>query len=285
MEHRTLQREIQLQGVGLHSGERVTVRLCPAPQVGIFFARVDLPTQPLIPADVAHVTTTTHATTLAVGEAGVSTTEHLLASLWVLGVTACRIELDGPEVPILDGSAEPWVRLLREAGTQKLHGVGPRPLYRLREAVWIGDGEVAVLGVPHPSFRLTCAVEYAVPCGERQTCDFEITDESFAHELAPARTFTLESWLEPLRAQGLIRGGSTDNAVVLSQNGPSSEFRFANELARHKALDVIGDLALLFGSDGGILQAHVIAVRAGHGPHRRWMDECLRRGALECVRN
>lgn len=283
MEHRTLQREIQIQGVGLHSGERVTLRLCPAKQVGIVFVRVDLPGQPLIPADVANVTTTTHATTLVLAQASVATTEHLLASLWAMGVTACRIELDSPEVPILDGSAAPWVRLLNEAGTKEMPDAAPRPVYRLREAVWIGEGDVAMLGVPHPSFRLTCAVEYAVPCGGRQTCDFEITPQSFAGELAPARTFTLENWLEPLRAQGLIRGGSTDNAIVLGQSGPSSEFRFANELARHKAMDVIGDLALLFGNNGGVLQAHLIALRAGHGIHRAWMDECLRSGALECL--
>ena len=282
MEHLTLQREVEIHGVGLHSGAPVSVRLCPAERVGIVFARVDLPGRPLIFADVAHVTSTTHATTLAVAEAGVSTTEHLLAALWALGVTACRVELDGPEVPILDGSAAPWVRLVRAAGTQALAGAGPRPIYRLRDEVWVSVGDASVLGVPHPSFRLTCAVEYDVPCGARQTCDFEITPEVFADELAPARTFALDSWLEPLRAQGLIRGGSTDNAIVLSEAGPSSEFRFDNELARHKALDVIGDLALLFGGDGGILQAHVIAVRAGHGPHRRWMDECLRRAALEC---
>lgn len=291
MFHLTVGREATIEGIGLHSGARVKVRLCPATQPGIVFARVDLPGAPEIPADAGHVTATTHATTLAAdaenvgvnasGVASVATTEHLLATLWALGVTACRVELDGPEVPILDGSAAPWVALLREAGTRELPESGSRPVYRLREAVWSGDGEVAVLGVPYPAFRLTCAVEYAVPCGARQACDFEITPQTFADELAPARTFTLESWLEPLRAQGLIRGGSLDNAVVLHQSGPSSAFRFADELARHKALDVIGDLALLFGADGGLLQAHVIAVRAGHGPHRRWMDECRRRGALQ----
>jgi UDP-3-O-acyl N-acetylglucosamine deacetylase len=226
------------------------------------------------------VTTTTHATTLSDGHASVSTTEHLLAALWAMNITACRIELDGPEVPILDGSAAPWVTLLREAGIQTLTEAGTRPIYHLTEPVWIGDGEMSVLGVPHPRFRLTCAVEYAVPCGTKQVCDVEVSPEAFAEQLAPARTFTLESWLEPLRSQGLIKGGSLENALVLNESGPSAPFRFPDELARHKALDVVGDVALLFGGDGGILQAHVFAMRAGHGSHRLWMEECLRRGAL-----
>jgi UDP-3-O-[3-hydroxymyristoyl] N-acetylglucosamine deacetylase len=280
MRHQTLGREVQISGIGLHSGEVVRARLCPAARVGIIFARTDLPGAPQIPAGTDYVTTTTHATTLAHQGASVSTTEHLMATLWAMGITACRIELDGPEVPILDGSAAPWVTLLREAGTQVLIDAGMRPIYRLIEPVWIGEGEMSVLGVPHPTFRLTCGVEYAVPCGAKQVCDVEVTPELFAEELAPARTFTLESWLEPLRSQGLIKGGSLENALVLNEDGPSAPFRFRDELARHKALDVVGDAALLFGTDGGILRAHVFAMRAGHGPHRVWMEECLRRGAL-----
>ncbi len=281
MQHFTLKEDAFIQGIGLHSGECSTVRLRSAAQAGIIFARMDLPGQPEIPACMSQVTSTMHATTLATENASVSTTEHLLAALWAMGITACRVELHGSEVPILDGSAQEWVQLLRQAGTRPLENARPRPIYRLTKPVWSGDGEVSVLGIPYPAFRLTCAVAYEVPCGQRQVCDIEITPERFAAELAPARTFTLESWLEPLRSQGLIRGGSLDNAIVLNEKGPSVEFRFPDELARHKALDVIGDLALLFGQDGGRLQGHIIAMRAGHGPHRRWMEECLRCGALE----
>ena len=277
--HCTLKEIAAVSGIGLHSGEMVNVRLMPRSTCGLVFVRADLPGAPTIPADWRHVTRTTHATTLEFEGAGVSTTEHLLASLWALGVTACTIELDGPEVPILDGSAAPWVELIHNAGIAALPHAEARPIYHVTAPVWIGEKEMSVFGVPNQQFRLTCAVEYAVP-NSRQICDFLVTPEVFAAELAPARTFTLESWLEPLRAQGLIRGGSLENAVVINENGPSVPYRFSDELARHKALDVLGDLALLFAGDGGLLQAHIIAERAGHGPHRMWMEAALSQGAL-----
>jgi UDP-3-O-[3-hydroxymyristoyl] N-acetylglucosamine deacetylase len=254
----------------------------PSSEIGIFFQRADLPGKPVIPADWRHVARTVHATTLEYESATVSTTEHLLAALWAFGVTACVVELDGPEVPILDGSAAPWVELIQNVGTKFLPEAGKRPIYRLTAPVWIGKDEMAVFGVPHAEFRLTCAVEYAVP-NSRQICDFVVTPQTFATELAPARTFTLQSWLQPLRAQGLIRGGSLENALVLDENGASAPFRFDSELARHKALDVLGDLALLFAGDGGLLQAHIIAQRAGHGPHRAWMEAALAQGALQLL--
>ncbi len=279
MLHSTLKEIVSLSGIGLHSGETVVATLKPRDEPGILFCRADLLGKPLIPADWRHVTRTVHATTLQYEGASVSTTEHLLAALWVMGVTACTIELDGPEVPILDGSAAPWVEIIQQVGLSPLPSAGSRPLYRLMEPVWIGEKEMSVFGVPHHEFRLTCAVEYTVP-NSRQICDFVVSPAVFAEQLAPARTFTLESWLEPLRAQGLIRGGSLENALVLDESGPSAPFRFPDELARHKALDVLGDLALLFAKDGGLLQAHIIAQRAGHGPHRAWMEAALSQGAL-----
>jgi UDP-3-O-[3-hydroxymyristoyl] N-acetylglucosamine deacetylase len=279
MHHCTLQKITSLSGVGLHSGEQVNACLMPSAHPGIVFTRADLPGKPIIPADWRHVARTVHATALEYEGVSVSTTEHLLAALWSLGVTACIIELDGPEVPILDGSAAPWVEVIQRASLEPLVEAGARPIYRLNAPVWIGNAEITVLGVPYHEFRLTCAVEYAVP-NSRQVCDFVITPETFAAEIAPTRTFTLQSWIEPLRAQGLIRGGSLENALVLDENGASAPLRFADELARHKALDVLGDLALLFAPDGGILQAHIIAQRAGHGPHRAWMEAALAQGAL-----
>jgi UDP-3-O-[3-hydroxymyristoyl] N-acetylglucosamine deacetylase len=279
MLHQTLQKAVSLHGVTLHGGTDVTVRLVPSQAPGLVFSRTDLPGAPEIAADFRRVARTHHATVLECDGAGVSTTEHLLAALWTMGVTACRIELDGPEVPIGDGSAAPWVRLIEEAGIESLGT--PRPVYRLMKPVWSGQGDVSVLGLPAPTFRLTCAVEYALE-NTRQCCDFQISPDVFACNIAPARTFALESWLEPLRAAGLIRGGSLESAIVLNEKGPSVPFRFDDELARHKALDVLGDLALLFAGDGGILQAHIIATRAGHGPHRAWMQAAVESGALVC---
>jgi len=279
----TLRRETQISGVGLHSGVVVTARLCPRPQCGIVFVRRDLPGAPQVPVALRCVGSTHHATTLTDAGVAVSTTEHLLAALWAMNVTNCRVELDGPEVPILDGSAAGWCELITQAGIEIIFDEGgraTRPLYRLREPVWVTDGKGSMLGLPHDTLRITVAVDYDVDYVGRQTLDLVLSPASFAAELAPARTFTLESWIEPLRARGLIRGGSPDNAIVLGTDGPSSPWRIKREPARHKALDVVGDIALLCGENGALLQAHLIALCAGHGLHRQWMDECMRRGTL-----
>ena len=304
----TLRAPVETRGIGLHSGAMIRARLLPRDEIGIVVTRLDLPDAPRVPATLSCVSGTTHATTLQAGEACVATTEHLLAALWTSGITHCQIELDGPEVPILDGSAAGWCRLLQAVGTRvpdqsqanqsasnesapagKAPGADARdadsvcarlPVWGLREPVWVAQGDAFVLGLPHPELRVSVAVEYSPVYVGRQSFDAVITRELFEREIAPARTFTLPEWLEPLRAQGLIRGGSVDNAVVLSADGPSSPFRFVDEVARHKTLDVLGDIALLFGADGGRLHAHLIATRAGHGAHRLWMEECLRRDVL-----
>lgn len=279
MRHLTLCSGATISGIGLHNGLQVTARLLPAEVPGLVFERADLPGSPPLPADFRHVTRTVHATTLECNGVTVSTTEHLLAALWTMGVTACRIVLNSGEVPILDGSAGSWVELIENTGTRELEVSTLRPIYRLTAPAWSGTGGVAVLGLPYDGLRLTCAVEYTVPQG-RQTYDSDITPQIFAQEIAPARTFTLESWLEPLRTQGLIRGGSLENALVLNADGPSVPYRYPDELARHKALDVLGDVALMLAGDGGVLQAHLIAIRAGHGPHRAWMEAAIAQGAL-----
>ncbi|HEX8834680.1 MAG TPA: UDP-3-O-acyl-N-acetylglucosamine deacetylase [Abditibacteriaceae bacterium] len=275
---RTLAKPVSLRGIGLHTGVEVAVELCPSDTCGLVFVRADLDGEPEIPAALSSVTTTTHATTLAKNGCTLSTTEHLLAALWITGITHCRIRIHGPEIPILDGSAGGWIELLHTAGSHELSGA--RPVYTLREPVWIEAQGASVLGLPHDAFRLSVAVSYDRPFLSPQSCDFDVTPEVFATEIAPARTFTLEEWLQPLRSAGLIRGGSTDNAIVLSENGPSSPYHFTDELARHKALDVLGDFALMFAPDGGLLHAHIVAIRAGHGPHRAWMERCLETDAL-----
>ena len=275
----TLARAVEVSGTGLHSSHAVRVTLQPSETAGLCFARVDLPGAPTVEADWRHVTSTTHATTLQNGAASAMTTEHLLAALWASGITHCRIELDAPEVPILDGSARAWCQAIADAGARAI--AGERPLLELREPVWIQQGEAHVLGVPAPEFRLSVAVDFDVAAARAQVFDGVVTPESFARDIAGARTFTLQSWLEPLRKAGLIRGGSLDNAIMIDENGWSSPPRFENELARHKALDVVGDLALLFGTAN--FRGHIIATRAGHGAHRLWMEACRQQQALRPV--
>jgi UDP-3-O-[3-hydroxymyristoyl] N-acetylglucosamine deacetylase len=282
----TLAHAVTQDGIGLHSGQPVRVKLCPRAETGIVFVRTDLTGAPEIAASLHHIARTTHATSLEQNGVSVGTTEHLLAALWALGITHCRIEIDAAEVPILDGSAQGWCQLIEQAGVtfidsaSRSTSIPARPLWGLREPVGVFAGQSAVLGLPHSSFRLSAAVEFATQWNSKQEIDLEITAASFIEALAPARTFTLEEWIEPLRAQGLIRGGSTENALILDAEGASAPWRFPNELARHKALDVVGDLALMFAQDGGWLQAHIIAIKAGHDLHRAWMHECLQREML-----
>ena len=276
----TLARSIEINGIGLHTSHAVRVALCPSEIAGLHFVRTDLPDAPTIPASSSYVASTTHATTLENGVAGAMTTEHLLAALWASGITHCRIEIDAPEVPILDGSARDWCAAITGAGTRELAEL--RPILELKEPVWIQQGEAHVLGVPAPNFRVSVAVNFDVAHAGAQLFDGIITPENFAREIAGARTFTLQSWLEPLKNAGLIRGGSLDNAIVIGENGWSSPPRFENELARHKALDVVGDLALLLGTAD--FRGHIIATRAGHGAHRSWMEACHKQGALDFVR-
>ena len=266
----TLKNMACVEGIGLHSGARVELSIIPRAECGLVFVRSDLPGQPSIPAAARCIGNTVHATVLEEDGVRVSTPEHLLAALWSYGITHARIEVSGPEIPILDGSARQWCELIEQAGIETLPGT--RPEYSLREPVAVYERDGCVLALPHDSLRVTADVEYGVEYLTAQVAACEITPQNFREQLALARTFTLEKWIEPLRAQDLIRGGSFDNALVLAGDRPLSPLRFDNELARHKALDAVGDLSLLFGENGGSLNAHVIAVRAGHELHRRWMD-------------
>jgi len=273
----TLRHDVHIQGVGLHSGTLVTVCLRPRAESGIVFVRVDEGHAAVHPSPAA-VAQTVHATTLEENGVSVQTTEHLLAALWARGITNCSIEMSDSEVPILDGSAAGWCDAIDRAEFIEAVPLVERPVYTLRHPVWVEENGASVLGLPHHELRVTALS--AFPGLDAQVADTVVTAQSFPDEIAPARTFTMEEWIEPLRAQGLIRGGSEENAIVLRGGEPSVPYRFENELARHKALDVVGDIALLFAVDGGELQAHLIATRAGHGLHRKWMEECVRSGAL-----
>lgn len=287
----TLQRAVETTGIGLHSGAEIRLRLVPRAQCGVVFARLDLPGAPEIAVKSDAISHTTHATTLQENGASVSTTEHLLAALWMCDITHCRVEVDGPEVPIWDGSARDWCRLIAAAGTVQVAQNAAatstsstrsdaRPIWALREPVFVENGTSSVLALPHHKLRASIFADFGRDYLEPQLFDITLSSAVFDEEIAPARTFTLEEWIEPLRAQDLIAGGTTENAIVLGKTAPSVPLRFPNELARHKALDLLGDMALLFAPDGGILRAHFVACRAGHGLHQQWMKRCIAQNAL-----
>jgi UDP-3-O-[3-hydroxymyristoyl] N-acetylglucosamine deacetylase len=258
----TLQRPVEAGGVGLHTGVPVQIRLLPAPvSTGIVFVRTDLERFE-IPASWRHVSRVSYATSLMRQGVLISTTEHLLSVLYSMGIDNAYIEIDNLEVPILDGSGLPFVRLIEQAGIRPYRR--KRRYLRIRRPITVEDKGKRISILPAESFRLTCDTDYPAPVG-RQSLELDVTPESYATEIAFARTFGWESDLDQMRNMGLIRGASLENAVCFTPAGVLNPggLRAPDECCRHKALDLIGDLALL----GRPLLGHVIAERAGHAMH------------------
>jgi UDP-3-O-[3-hydroxymyristoyl] N-acetylglucosamine deacetylase len=259
----TVQRPVEATGVGLHSGVPVTIRVTPAPvSTGIVFLRTDLENFP-IPASWRHVARVSYATSLMRKGVLISTTEHLLSVFYSIGIDNAFIEIDNLEVPILDGSGSPFVDLIREAGIR--HYRRKRRYLRIRRPISVEDRGKRITILPDDAFRLTCDTNFDHPLVGRQSLEMEVTPEGYASEIAPARTFGFENELDQMRNMGLIRGASLANAVCFTPCGVLNPegLRFPDECCRHKALDLIGDLALI----GKPLLGHVIAERAGHAMH------------------
>lgn len=265
----TLKTTFERSGVGLHTGISIRLRVLPAPPGrGRYFVRVDFSNPPEIPARVEAVSQTLLSTELAQGEARVRTVEHLLAALAGLGVDNARIELDGPEVPLLDGSAQPWVEAITEAG--RVAQAPERSRWQVSQPVWVQQGDAFVVALPAAETRLTYGVDYDLPAIGCQWYSCDLAE--FALAIAPARTFGLAHQIEQLRASGLIKGGSLKNALVCGPQGwLNPPLRFDNEPVRHKLLDLIGDLSLL----GPLPQAHILAYKASHTLHTQLTQRLL----------
>jgi UDP-3-O-[3-hydroxymyristoyl] N-acetylglucosamine deacetylase len=259
----TLRTRVSIEGVGLHSGHPVRARFCPAPAGhGIVFVRLDHPETP-IPGRIESASTFDFATTLAVGGVSVGTVEHVLSAAFGEGLDNCRIELDGPELPILDGSALPFVRLFHAAGFERLD-VPVTTLAVSRPVEVSRDGRSVVFRPDGPGLTITYEIDFPHPVVGRQELTVAIRPEEYSTRIAPARTFGFARDVEAMRARGLARGGSLHNAVVLDEEGVlSGPLRFRDEFVRHKVLDLLGDLALL----GATLDGHILARRAGHAMH------------------
>jgi len=259
-----LAQSFEQAGVGLHSGVLTQVRVIPALRgTGRVFVRVDLPDAPVIPAQIAQVRQTTLSTELAVGDASVRTVEHLLAALWGMGIADARIEINGPEVPLLDGSALPWVEAIAQAGRTPLSPLAP---VSLTEPLWVRHEDAFVAALPSPEMRFTYGIDFDLPAIGNQWMSWSPQQESFGEAIAPARTFGLAHQIEQLQALGLIKGGSLENALVCGPEGwLNPPLRFSNEPVRHKLLDLVGDLSLI----GVLPQAHYLAYKASHQLHTR----------------
>src|SRR4026209_2037724 len=258
---RTLRRPVSCTGIGLHSGNKVTLSLKPAPiDYGIRFQRSDLGGLE-IPATVTHLGGIRLATGLTREAVSVETVEHLLAAPTALGIDNVIVELNTPEVPIMDGSAAPFVYLvLNEAGVKRL--TAPKKFLKVLRPISLSQGDKRIALYPSDHFKVTYSISFDHPLIRHQSRTMRITDETFVEEIAPARTFGFLKEVEMLRQRGLALGGSLDNAIVLGETGVLTALRFEDEFVRHKVLDVIGDLSLV----GYPVIGHLVAHRGGHAP-------------------
>ena len=262
---RTIQRAVTCEGIGIHTGAEVRMTLRPAPaNSGILFCRTDLPGHPTIPATPECIDDVHYATTLARQGVRVRTVEHLMAALAGVGLDNVRVELSGPEVPVMDGSALPFVRLLRRAGLRRQ--LAPKVYLKVNTPLEVALDGRGLRVVPSDHLEIVYTMRFDLPCLGNQTVRLDVNPESFPREIAPARTYGFLRDVEHLRAMGLAKGGSLDNALIVGDQGViNGPLRFPDELVRHKALDLVGDLFLL----GQRLVGTVVAEGAGHMMHAR----------------
>jgi UDP-3-O-[3-hydroxymyristoyl] N-acetylglucosamine deacetylase len=267
---RTLRRSVSCAGIGLHSGKKVTLSMRPAAAgTGIQFRRADLGGLE-VPATVQHVGGIHYATGLTRDAVHIDTVEHLLSALVSLGIDNVLIELNSPEVPIMDGSAAPFVYLIQEAGV-KTQSASRKYLKVLRPITMTrGDKRIALY--PSDHFKVTYSIAFDHPLLRHQSRTIRMSEDAFVDDIAPARTFTFLKEVEMLRQQGLALGGSLENAIVVGDTGIlNNALRFDDEFVRHKILDVIGDLALV----GHPVIGHLVAHRGGHALHTAFAAQVL----------
>ena len=265
LKQRTLQSSVSLRGIALHSGAMVSLRLRPAEaNTGIIFHRIDMGSAS-IPALAPFITDTSRSTTIGRGQARVGTIEHLLSALRGLGVDNAHVDVDGPELPAMDGSAQLYVQMIRRAGLRV-----QKPAKRvavLRETLEVGDAERFARLIPATHFSASSSIDFDHPKIGHQHIDLDWRTASYETDLAPARTFALFREVQWLRSQGLALGGALDNAIVVDEDKVLNEggLRYEDEFVRHKLLDAIGDLALA----GPHLIARFESSRSGHELHRQ----------------
>lgn len=270
----TLSKSVEFSGVGIHTGQNVTMRFCPAPaSTGIVFKRIDLPSQPIIPAAVEYVVDTSRSTILGIGDVRVHTVEHVLAALHANEIDNLYIEIDNLEPPIGNGSSDVFVDMIEQAGKVELDV--SVPILSLSEPIYYAEKDIQIVAIPSPDFRISYTLSYPDhPLLKAQFHDISVTDESFKKEISPCRTFSLYKEISYLIDKGLIKGGSLDNAVVIHDEAVYSKggLFFPDEMVRHKVLDMIGDLFLV----GLPFRAHIISLRSGHASNYQFSKKLLK---------
>ncbi len=279
----TLKKDVSCCGIGLHSGRTVNLTLKPAAiDSGIRFIRTDLMTDTHIRAHVDKIVDTRLATTIGKNSMKISTTEHILAALRGYGIDNVDIELDSPEVPIMDGSAGPFIHLIKKSGKRKQAAL--RKILRITKKISYVDGDKNITILPYDGFKVSGTIEFDDALIRKQDYELDVTPEKFIKEIANARTFGYVEQVEELWSNGLALGGTLDSVIAIHWNRKSvlneDGLRFKNEFIRHKVLDLVGDLALM----GCPIQGHVIASKTGHTEHHSFMKEiCLATNSWEFI--
>ena len=259
---RSIRKTASVRGTGLHTGAAAEATFLPAPAgQGVVFRRTDLPGRPEVRARLTEVQAVERRTTIGRGEAAIHTIEHLLAAVAAHEIDDLTIELSGPELPILDGSVQPYYEALARADPGDVGGEAV--VLAVQAPFTVTEGDATYVVAPANAFRLTVTIEWPHPLIGQQAGTYEVTPDAFARELAPARTFGFTHEVAALKAKGLIKGASGANAIVLDEHGLANggQLRWPDEFVRHKAADIVGDLALT----GARIRAHVIATRPSHG--------------------
>ncbi|MGE4609049.1 MAG: UDP-3-O-acyl-N-acetylglucosamine deacetylase [Myxococcota bacterium] len=273
MRQQTIGERVFCTGAGLHSGAAVQLGLCPArADSGIVFVRTDIDPRVEVPAHSASLASTNFATTLQRGDVSIGTVEHILSALYGLGIDNVRVEVDGPEIPVMDGSAARFVSLIRSAGL--LRQRERRRTIQILRPIEIADNDRSIRIDPAPTFRISYAIDFPHPAIRHQELNLDFVDaDRFENEIAGARTFGFLREVDALRSAGLALGGTLDNTIVLDDCSVINEdgLRWPDEFVRHKILDLFGDLALL----GSWLQGHVHVEKGGHTLHQRLVSVIL----------
>ncbi|MFO0752236.1 MAG: UDP-3-O-acyl-N-acetylglucosamine deacetylase [Thermodesulfovibrionales bacterium] len=267
---RTIKKEVAFHGIGLHTGKHASVRVKPAPRdTGVVFYRIDKGA--IIKANVHSVIDTAFATTIGYEGAKIRTVEHLLAAAAGLGIDNLHVEVDGPEIPILDGSSLELTGMLLDAGIAKQGKKMPHIV--ITKPVAYEDSHARVVALPYEGTRISFSISFNHHLLGHQELTIDINEKNFVKEIAPARTFGFLRDVEMLRANGLAQGGSLENAVVVGDEGVlnASGLRFNDEFVRHKILDTIGDLSLI----GFPIQGHILLEKAGHTANLRFLKKLL----------
>jgi UDP-3-O-[3-hydroxymyristoyl] N-acetylglucosamine deacetylase len=270
-QEQTIRSSVECKGVGLHSGAPVQLRILPAPSgSGIAFRRIDLDNFE-IEATGRNIARVSYATSLMKKGVLISTTEHLLSAFIGTGIDNAIVELDNLELPILDGSARPFVDMIQRAGIRKQRRL--RSYMRIRREIELREGNKFIAVYPADTYSVSYTIDFPHRLIGRETFRVDLTDGNFLREIAPARTFGFLHEADAMRQQGLIRGASTENAIVLTPEGlMNPPLRYADEFVRHKVLDLIGDLALV----GKQILGNIVADRAGHAMHTALVSRLLR---------